>query len=248
MSIPKNIHQIWYQGWDQLPSRYDANVKSVIDNNPDWEHIKWDEKGIREVVASLGKEYLDKFDSFTILHQRIDFGRYAILYKFGGVSVDIDAVAHKGFDTTPSLSSSDFIVSRNSTDQFINNATILVSPLNPIMKDVLDSSSVECKLFEEKTLCVMNTAGLNMFNKVLSKYGDQVTILDNKYFEPCSGSDPNCVVSPETILDHQHDKSWVNPAYKKIEEFYYSLKPYRTTIIVSVIAIIVFFVLKRLLK
>src|SRR5271166_3819149 len=99
--IPKIIHSIWFQGWDSLPEKYYENIASVGRHNPDWQYIKWDSESIRNLIRGLGDDYLQKYDDFKVMHQKIDFGRYAIIYAHGGVSVDTDVFALKGFDETP---------------------------------------------------------------------------------------------------------------------------------------------------
>lgn len=228
MSIPKSIHQIWMQGEKNIPEKYLENIKSIKRHNPGWSYKLWDEKEIRKVVSDLGKVYLDKFDSYKLLHQRVDMGRSAILYTFGGVSVDIDAFAHKGFDSTPHLNDSDFIVSQNSTRQFINNATILTSKNNPILKGLLDNMlTLDCMPVQADFQCIQATTGPIAFTKYLEGYKDQITVLDNKYFEPRSGHNAYGTIDKElTILDHQHTGSWLPESAKKILRSQYFFKRY----------------------
>ncbi len=243
MATPKLIHQIWLQGWSNLPTEFKANVQSVIDKNPDWKHMQWDDKYIIDTVTAIGPEYLAKYNSFKLIHQRVDFGRYAILYMYGGVSVDIDALALRSFNFTPHLSDSDFIVSNNSRDSFVNNATIFVSEKNPLMKDLLDSIGTDCTGMTDSS-CILNTAGITAFNKFVQAHKDSITILPNTYFEPCSGRDKHCIPGPLAILDHQHSGTWVSPVAKFIMEGYYNAKQNRRAIfgIVSLLIIVVIFV------
>lgn len=248
MAIPKIIHSIWFQGWSQLPPQYNSNVQSVITNNPGYQYIKWDQDTIRKVVSDLGPTYLAKYDGLKIMHQKIDFGRYAILYTFGGISVDIDAMAHKGFDSTPHISDSDFIVSDNSTGKFINNATILVSAKNPLMFLLINSIDGDCKFYQSDFFCVLQTTGPFAFTRFIKSHLDSVTVLPSVYFEPCSGLDDNCSVSDKTILNHKHEQTWVNPLFKSVAEQYYKIKPYKNIFIIVFILLILFFVIKGLRK
>lgn len=247
--IPHIIHSIWFQGWDSLPAKYNANVKSVIDLNPGWQYKKWDESSITKLISDLGPTYLSKFNSFKYLHQKIDFGRYAILYSFGGVSVDIDAMAVKGFDTLPMLNSSDFMVSKNSTNGFVTNATILVSEKNSTMKELLDSVSTDCGSAMTEFGCIQNTTGPKSFNKFVDLHKDKITVLSNVYFEPCSGRDSFCKIGPDTILDHRHDWSWVSPAAKGLMNVYYDVKHYWVTILFIIVGfLLLYFFMKEVNK
>lgn len=233
--IPKIIHQIWYQGWNKFPERLKVNVDSVSAMNPDWTRMTWDENSLRDAVASLGQKYLDKYDGFSIMHQKIDFGRYAVLYIYGGVSVDTDIFAFKGFDETPTIDTSDLIVSKNPTNSFLNNATILASKNNPIMLGLLDSIAPECKSKNSNFLCMQETTAPKSFTKYMNQFKDQITILDSSYFEPCSGADKFCEVKPNSILDHRHELSWLSPAQRKASEFYHSFNHKKSIVIPMVL-------------
>lgn len=247
--IQNRIHQIWFQGWNYLPEKYVDNVKSIIDKNPTYTHFKWDDTSIRNALRILGPEYLAKYHSFNLIHQKIDFSRYAILYLYGGVSVDTDVVAIKGFDSTPFADTSDFIVSYNSANKFesyiksglpftINNATILVKKNHPILKNLLNQIlSESCDINQSDYSCIQSTTGPAAFTEYLNQYKDQITILNNKYFEPCSGADLKCELPSEAILDHQHEASWVNPIWKKAAELYYVAKRNKFALILLLIII-----------
>lgn len=246
--IPHIIHQIWFQGWSSLPAEYNSNVESVIKFNPDWQHIKWDESGIKEVVKLLGTDAVAKYDSLKLLHQKVDFGRYAILYTYGGVSVDIDAVAFRPMDETHFLTSEDFIVSENSTGKFINNATIFLSSKNPVMKKWIDGISSECKFYMGDFGCVLQTTGPYAFTRFVRENKDGIMVLPPKYFEPCSGSDADCEPGSLAILNHKHEKTWINPVYKSVAEQYYKLKPYKHIFIIIFVLIVLFLLYKGLKK
>jgi mannosyltransferase OCH1-like enzyme len=249
----KNIHIIWLQGWDKLPEKFQANVQSVIDKNPDWNVLKWSEKGIQDILKNIGPEYLKKYNELPYLHQKVDMGRYGILYSLGGGSVDVDVVALRGFDNTPDLSTSDFIVSYNSSNAFenyikngksvsLNNATILVSKNNPIMKGLLDHIlELSCDITESKESCIQGTTGPKEFTNYLNQYKDQITILPNVYFEPCGGNDPYCEIPKVAILDHQHEGSWVRDSHKQVSRAWYWTKQHWIFILIIIIIIILLF-------
>lgn len=250
MSIPKNIHQIYLPNWNELPDKYVPNVKSIIEKNLNWKHFRWDDSSIRNLLRSMGPQYLQKYNDFKLLHQRVDFARYAILYNLGGASVDTDVVAFKSFDETPYLNEKDFIVSYNSANKLesyiksglpftINNATILVKKNNPLLKNLLNQILTEsCEIGQSDYSCIQQTTGPAAFTEYLNNYKDQITILDNKYFEPCSGQDPYCEIPQESLVNHKHDATWVNPFYKSLSRLYYSAKQYKGLLLTGLAIII----------
>lgn len=253
--IPKIISAIWMQGWNNLPEKYLPNIKSIEEKNPDYKIIKWDKKSIRDVVKYLGDQYLQKFDGFKTLHQQIDFGRYCVLYAIGGISCDLDVVAIKGFSKTPEINSSEFIVSYNSSSAFenwakhgksasLNNATILVSKNNPIMKGLIDHiMTLSCDINQSKESCIQDTTGPREFTKYLDQYKDQIVVLDNVYFEPCNGADLACSISPETIINHRHEGSWLSDSTKGFGRLYFKIKQNRGPIIMGLLLLFVLFII-----
>lgn len=247
--IPRVIHQTWMQEWDNLPDKYLPNVNSIISNNPGWTIIRWDDKGIRELIAKEACEYTDKYNSFTLLHQKIDFARYLILYIYGGVSADVDVMAKKGFDTLPEIQTKDFIVSKNSSNVFINNATILVSKENPLLKELLDNITSDCSGYNSDFTCIYNTTGPGMFTNFVNTHLDRITVVDNSYFEPCSGYDPKCQVGgikENTILDHQHEGTWIPPKIKNaLSTMYFCRRYWLFLLILLAIIILIVILLKK---
>jgi mannosyltransferase OCH1-like enzyme len=53
MHIPRIIHNIWIQGYDQLSEDIREKRLKIKKINPNWDFIIWDERMIKEVV----KEY-----------------------------------------------------------------------------------------------------------------------------------------------------------------------------------------------
>lgn len=255
MTISKNLHFFWWQGWDKLPAKYVSRVQSVIDHNPGWTVYKWDAQNVRGVIKSIGNEYLKKLDSFTLMHQMIDFSRICALYVFGGASIDTDATAHQGFDALPFIDTSDFICSQNSSSEIENivkagipevliNATILVKPKHHILKSYLDYMlGLSCLKTESSYSCLQATTGPKSFTKyLLDNYKDQIIILPNQFLDPCNGNDEECQLPPSVVLNQNQEGSWANPNYKKVARVWYFLKR-RWMSVVIVLAIIIIFII-----
>jgi mannosyltransferase OCH1-like enzyme len=66
MSIPLITHQIWIQGWDVIPDKFKLNTESLKKHNPEFTHMTWDEKSLREECAKISHNVRDKFDSLKL--------------------------------------------------------------------------------------------------------------------------------------------------------------------------------------
>lgn len=213
--IPKITHRIWFQGWENLPEKYRDNSKRLEELNPEFEHRVWDEHSLRRECELLGKPYLDKFNSLPHMIMKVDFGRYVVLYRYGGISIDTDMKPLRSLRETPGFYRDTFIVSKIPPPMDItniaNNAIIMCKPKHPIMKDLVDtcvSSTKKKEIYMTDEIYLDIETGPTFFNSVLKKHSG-VTRLDPEYFEPCYSVDPECKVKKTTIMDHQHSMSWI---------------------------------------
>lgn len=90
MAIPKQIFQTFKT--DKLPWITRWHIKKMLRKNPEYEYHFYDDKRIlRFLEDEYPREYLDAYKKLTIGAAKADFFRYAILYKKGGIYLDIDS-------------------------------------------------------------------------------------------------------------------------------------------------------------
>lgn len=81
------VHMIWMQGEENIPARFQTNLelwRELVD-------IKvWDGCMIRKLICQHFPQLLPTYDNYPIFVQKVDLGRYVILYLFGGLYLDID--------------------------------------------------------------------------------------------------------------------------------------------------------------
>jgi hypothetical protein len=94
--IPRLIHNIWIQGYDQLPEKYKRNQLEIKKINPDWDFIIWDNQKILELLQKYPK-LLSLYKNASQLSGIISaeatqsyIARYIILKDFGGLYYDFD--------------------------------------------------------------------------------------------------------------------------------------------------------------
>ena len=252
MRIPKKAHLIWIQGADKVPAEYLKNLDASIALNPDWQFYIWDDASIRKLLTSLGQQYLDKYDSFKILHQSIDYARYAIIHGVGGLSIDFDAKAVKSFNSIPYIQEKDFIVGYSPLDKVgniaqgnerraINNSVIIASPKHPILKEVLDYiNTLDCKLGQSDFSCIIFTTGQS-FNEILYRHQGEIIILDKDYFESCHGNDAFCELPEKAIIQHKHAQSWVPDSHQILAKLYYWVKAHKALTLAIILGAILLF-------
>ena len=90
MSIPKNIFQTFKS--NKLPWLTRMHIKRMLRRNPDYAYHFYDDEKIEEFFKKeYPFEYYKAYKSLTIGAAKADFFRYAVLYKKGGVYLDIDS-------------------------------------------------------------------------------------------------------------------------------------------------------------
>ncbi|MBA2307625.1 hypothetical protein H0W26_05845 [Candidatus Dependentiae bacterium] len=92
--IPKIVHQIWV-GPHQPPAIFKESQKSIQKYLPDWEYKLWTDADIPTLDLYNKKFY----DLSTNYGEKADILRYELLYKYGGVYLDVDIILLKPLDS-----------------------------------------------------------------------------------------------------------------------------------------------------
>ena len=87
MSIPKIIHQIWWQGEKSIPEKYLSYIESWKTNHPDFKYMFWDEK--KELIFT-NKKVTITTDKEVIygegLTSNLDFSVYTLKKVHGKIN------------------------------------------------------------------------------------------------------------------------------------------------------------------
>lgn len=248
--IPRIIHQIWIQGWDKVPAKFDANRAELRRMNPEWRIIEWDETSLRAECAALGPEFLHTFEQLPLLISKVDFGRYVVLYRHGGVSLDLDMVPLKPLTATPDLDNHAIMISKSNFPLIANNAVFFACPQNPfLMKLLLDIANARYTLedFPSKELYVHTVTGPILVSRMLLSSND-VHTLDAVYFEPCLPVDSTCVVPSQSVMVHRHELSWMSEWMILVSRIFIWTLRYWYIFIIVVLAVVYKAELKRGLR
>ncbi|MEN0584421.1 MULTISPECIES: glycosyltransferase [unclassified Kosakonia] len=91
-TIPHKIHQVYTRGMAALPAEVHASIDSLRQLNPDWEYYFYDEKKMLAYLHEhYGQEILALYEKINPQYgaARADFFRYLLMYREGGVYLDI---------------------------------------------------------------------------------------------------------------------------------------------------------------
>ncbi len=98
--IPKIIHQIYFSN-KPLPAELSENMKNLKKMNPSWEHRIYDDTAMLDFIAdNFPKRIFEGYCRINPIYgaARADFFRYLMLYKTGGIYLDIKSAASVPLD------------------------------------------------------------------------------------------------------------------------------------------------------
>ena len=190
---PSTIHQIWLQGTSTVPKEYQKFSETIKLNNPNFNHILWDEDKFRNKILNQFPKYKHYYEKLPLIHLKVDYMRYIILFIFGGIYVDMDARAIRSFNTIKKdIEKYETILgklNRSKTEslfftgkQFMVNNGIIISKKNSLfLKELLKHVEESIDRYETEL------SNPNMKEKMLSNTGtiDKITgpvAFTNVYF------------------------------------------------------------------
>jgi hypothetical protein len=99
--IPKKIHQIWIQGYDNINNSAKNVIKENLKMNPEWEYKFYDLEAIDKYIKEHESNYV--YNAFKKINPKFgavisDFFRYIVMYHEGGIYLDIKSKITKPLD------------------------------------------------------------------------------------------------------------------------------------------------------
>jgi hypothetical protein len=96
--LTKTIYQTWYT--KVLPEPIQKSIDNMLNLNPEFEyHLYDDDDMIKFIHDNYPGEISEAFDTIKIGAMKADLWRYLVLYKFGGVYLDIDSEIYSDLST-----------------------------------------------------------------------------------------------------------------------------------------------------
>lgn len=127
--IPLKIYQTWHS--KVLPTYMKQTVDKLKAKHPRFEHFLYDDNDCREfIAANFDNSVLKAFDSLIPGAYKADLWRYCILYKNGGIYLDIKYGCINSFRFIELTEKEHWVIDIDGTN--IYNALIAVKPNNDI--------------------------------------------------------------------------------------------------------------------
>lgn len=164
--IPFKIFQTWHS--KNLPQNMKDAVDLVKKTNPSFTHHLFDDNDCREFIKNnYNSLVLEAFDTLAPGAYKADLWRYCILYKEGGIYMDIKYVPHNDFRLVSLTESEHFVLD---ADKYgIYNALIACKPGNRILKQAINAiiRNVKLKYYGSSNL---DPTGPHLLSKFFNPY------------------------------------------------------------------------------
>jgi mannosyltransferase OCH1-like enzyme len=131
MTIPLHIYQTWHT--KELPPKMKDRVESLKTTNPEFEHHLFDDNDCREYIKeNFNVSVLNAYDKLIPGAYKADLWRCCILYKRGGIYMDIKMTCINGFKLIELTKQNHFVKDRI-LPLSIYNAFMVCQPNSPLL-------------------------------------------------------------------------------------------------------------------
>lgn len=219
--IPKIIHQMgpesksdWHPIWEECHQSWKEQFPE-----PFYQHIFWTDDMLRDLVKNDYPEFLDLYDDFPVDVFRIDFSRFCVLHKYGGIYADLDFYCYKNF-YKELVHDVYLLESRAMWDEVVQNSLMASCPENEFWIFAMQKSKQKYFELEEKFRKNKGIDYLRLFddeNETFSLIVKKITgphLLGNVYEDYKVNLLPNNEYHP---FDHG---SFFRDGYQKSREMY----------------------------
>lgn len=217
--IPKIIHQTWKD--ENIPERWKEAVDSCISLHPKYKYILWTDKMMSKFVKKFYPEFYATYRSYPYDIQRCDAFRYLVLYKYGGIYLDMDMMCKKKLDDL--LHYDLVVVHSDHVRRYWRNAFYMSIPKHPFFRYCIE----ELPNHKNDYSCfgghwnIMNSTGPFFLTNRLKEYGKIPNMHIMKKYE-YEGDCNNCNAVEDTCEGGKYFKPIVGRSWNKLDTQMYN--------------------------
>lgn len=164
--IPKKIFQTWK--YKELPFPIAQSIQNMIAYNPEYEYKLFDDNDMLEYIKTHFDEDIQRaYLKLNVGAAKADFWRYLILYREGGIYLDIDSVLYSPLNTL--IKETDkAIISREKNPDIFLQWCMIFEQNHPILKRTIDKCVYN--ILNETTTDIMYLTGPRVFSQAIQEY------------------------------------------------------------------------------
>ena len=170
--IPKIIYQTWFT--KDIPNEILEYRNKMLKKNPRYKYYLYDDIDMDNFVKNNYdiKTYMN-FNKLKVPTAKVDFWRYLILYKSGGIYLDMDSIID--IDLNKFINKNDHaILSKEKNKGIFIQWCLIFNKNHPILKEVINlvNYNIDNNLYKDD---ILNLCGPKIYTKAIHN-------IHNKYF------------------------------------------------------------------
>jgi mannosyltransferase OCH1-like enzyme len=197
--IPLCIYQTWHT--TNLPPKMQQAVNTIKAHNPEFQHFLYDDNMCREFIRdNFPEDVLRAYDLLIPGAYKADLWRYCILYKKGGIYLDISYIPFNNFKFLNLTKKEHFVIDletfeenphfyrcESSGECRIYNALMVTLPGNQKLFDAIEQivCNVKNKFYGKNSL---EPTGPNLLKKYFTDYEKIHIELRHDFYEPTNNN------------------------------------------------------------
>ena len=162
--IPKIIYQTWFT--KDIPNEILKYRNKMLKKNPDYKYFLYDDIDMDNFVKdNYDIKTYTNFNKLKIPTAKADFWRYLILYKTGGIYLDMDSTID--IDLNNFINKNDHaIISKEKNKDIFIQWCLIFNKNHPILKEVINlvNYNIDNNLYKDD---ILNLTGPKIFTKAL---------------------------------------------------------------------------------
>lgn len=171
-NVPTVIYNSWHS--NKVPPKMKENIDAVLQMNPDFDYYLFsDETCATYINYNFPREVLDAFNTLKPGAYKSDLWRYCILYKDGGVYLDIKYRTIEPLRNiiyrTPELFVKDYDNASSQGIKCFYNGVMISPPKNMIFKHCINEIVNNCK-FKLYKMNGLDVTGPCLFGRAMKVY------------------------------------------------------------------------------
>lgn len=199
MLIPKLLHQTWKS--KEIPSKWKGFRDKLVRLHPGWTYKLWTDEDNDAFVKKEMPEFYGVFAGFQLEIMRADVIRYLLMYKLGGIYLDLDYEFLKPFDFEEAtlVLPQNRSKSEGDTIDSIGNAVFASVPGHEFWKDAIEDLKNNPPDVKDRTE-VVHATGPHFLSRIFErKRYDDILVTPRMVFHPPS---PNNAKEYKAIVNN----------------------------------------------
>jgi len=217
MEIPKLIHQTWKDL--NVPDEFRQLSCTWKQKHEDWRYCFWTDEMNRNFIKTHFPYFLNRYDNYPSNIQRVDAIRYFLLYKFGGVYIDLDFECKSCID--PLLYNAQCVFGKEPEEHcsihnkefIISNAFMATVPGHPFFALLCSELRLERKVIDHRNNNILESTGPFMLSRMYSSYEkkEEIKLLNAELIYP---------LTKEELYKLESDKTSIGEIAGKLNKAY----------------------------